>query len=50
MQADNGEEFKGALLILLLWKFGIQVINKALRSPQTQGLVKQANRVVKAKL
>jgi hypothetical protein len=49
MQADNGKEFKGALLILL-WKFGIQVINEALRSPQTQGLVKQANGVVEAKL
>ena len=49
MQADNGKEFKGALLILLR-KFGIQLINGAPRLPQTQGLVKQANGVVEAKL
>jgi hypothetical protein len=34
MQADNGKEFKGALLILLR-KYGIQVVNGAPRSPQT---------------
>ena len=49
MQADNGKEFKGALL-LLLRKYGIQVVNGAPRSPQTQGLVEQANGVVEAKL
>ena len=49
MQCDNGKEFKGALLILLR-KYGIQVVNGAPRSPQTQGLVKQANGVVEAKL
>ncbi|KFY79961.1 hypothetical protein V499_01110 [Pseudogymnoascus sp. VKM F-103] len=49
MQADNGKEFKGALLILLR-KYGIQVVNGASRSPQTQGLVEQANGVVEAKL
>jgi hypothetical protein len=49
MQADNGKEFKGALLILLR-KYGIRVINGAPRSPQTQGLVEQANGVVEAKL
>ncbi|KFY99256.1 hypothetical protein V500_01428 [Pseudogymnoascus sp. VKM F-4518 (FW-2643)] len=49
MQADNGKEFKGALL-LLLRKYGIQVINGAPRSPQTQGLVEQANGVVENKL
>ena len=49
MQADNGKEFKGALL-LLLRKFRIRVINGAPRSPQTQGLIEQANGVVKAKL
>ncbi|KFY44142.1 hypothetical protein V495_03620 [Pseudogymnoascus sp. VKM F-4514 (FW-929)] len=42
MQADNGKEFKGALL-LLLRKYGIQVVNRAPQSPQTQGLVEQAN-------
>ncbi|KFY03974.1 hypothetical protein V490_00036 [Pseudogymnoascus sp. VKM F-3557] len=49
MQADNGKEFKGALLILLR-KYGIQVVNGAPRSPQTQGLVEQAKRVVENKL
>ncbi|KFZ05078.1 hypothetical protein V502_09981, partial [Pseudogymnoascus sp. VKM F-4520 (FW-2644)] len=49
MQADNGKEFKGALLILLR-KYGIQVVNGAPQSPQTQGLVEQANGVVEAKL
>ncbi|KFY32501.1 hypothetical protein V493_00138 [Pseudogymnoascus sp. VKM F-4281 (FW-2241)] len=49
MQADNGKEFKGALL-LLLRKYGIQVVNGAPRSPQTQGLIEQANGVVENKL
>ena len=49
MQADNGKEFKGAFLILLQ-KYGIQVVNGAPRSPQTQGLVEQANGVVENKL
>ena len=49
MQADNGKEFKGALL-LLLRKYGIQVVNGAPQSPQTQGLVEQANGIVEAKL
>jgi hypothetical protein len=49
MQADNGKEFKGALLILLR-KYGIQVVNGAPWSPQTQGLVEQANGVVESKL
>jgi transposase InsO family protein len=49
VQADNGKEFKGALLILLR-KYGIQVVNGAPRSPQTQGLVEQANGVVETKL
>lgn len=49
MQADNGKEFKGALLILLR-KYGIQIVNGAPRSPQTQGLVEQANGVVETKL
>ena len=49
MQSDNGKEFKGALVILLR-KYGIRVIYRAPRLPQTQGLVKQANGVVKAKV
>jgi hypothetical protein len=34
MQSNNRKEFKGALLILLR-KFGIKIVNRALRSPQT---------------
>jgi IS30 family transposase len=49
MQADNRKEFKGALLILLQ-KYRIQVVNGAPQSPQTQGLVEQANGVVENKL
>ena len=49
VQADNGKELKGALLILLR-KYGIQVINGAPRSPQIQDLVEQANGVVESKL
>ena len=49
VQADNGKAFKGALLILLR-KYGIQVVNGAPRSPQIQGLVEQANGVVETKL
>jgi hypothetical protein len=37
MQFDTRKKFKGALLILLR-KYGIQIINGAPRSPQTQGL------------
>ena len=49
VQANNSKEFKGALFILLR-KYRIQVINRAPRSPQTQGLVEQANSVVEVKL
>jgi len=49
LQADNGKEFKGALLILLR-KWGIRVMNGAPRSPHVQGLVEQGNSVVKQKI
>jgi hypothetical protein len=49
IQADIGKEFKGALLILLQ-KYGIQVVKGAPWSPQMQGLVEQANGVVENKL
>ncbi|CEJ93248.1 hypothetical protein VHEMI08853 [[Torrubiella] hemipterigena] len=49
VQVDNGREFQGAFLILLR-KYGIQIINGSPRSPQTQGLVEQANRVVSSKI
>ena len=46
LQCDNGREFKGALL-LFLKKHNIKLINGRPRTPQTQGLVEQANAVVK---
>ena len=49
IQCDNGTEFKGVLLILLK-KYGIKILNGRPRHPQTQGLVEQANGVMKAKL
>jgi len=49
LQCDNGVEFKGVLLILL-WKYGIKIIHGRTRHSQSQGLVKQANGVVKSKL
>jgi hypothetical protein len=49
IQCDNGKEFKGVLLILLK-KYGIKIVNGCPRHPQTQGLVEQANRVMKIKL
>jgi len=49
LQCNNGVEFKGVLLILLK-KYGIKIINGRARHPQTQGLIKQANGVVKTKL
>jgi len=49
LQCDNGKEFKGVLLVLLK-KYGVKIINGRLRHPQTQGLVEQANGVVKKKL
>jgi len=49
LQCDNGAEFKSVLLILLK-KYGIKIINGRARQPQTQGLIEQANRVLKTKL
>jgi len=49
LQCDNGAEFKGVLLILQK-KYGIKIINGSARHPQTQGLIEQANGVVKTKL
>ncbi|RFU29648.1 hypothetical protein B7463_g6705, partial [Scytalidium lignicola] len=42
VQYNNGKEFKGAFLIILC-KYGIRIINGKPRTPQTQGLVEQAN-------
>jgi len=49
LQCDNGREFKGILLILLQ-KHEIKVRNGRPRTPQTQGLVEQANGTMKTKL
>lgn len=46
LQCDNGQEFKGVLLILLK-KYGIKVINDRPRTPSTQGLVEQENGTAK---
>jgi len=49
IQCDNGREFKGVLLVLLK-QYGIKVINGRPHSPQTQGLVEQANGTMKSKI
>lgn len=49
LQCDNGREFKGALLPFLK-KHNIKLINGRPRTPRTQGLVEQANAVVKDKI
>jgi hypothetical protein len=49
LQCDNSKEFKGAVLILLR-KYRIKLINGVPRTPQTQGLVEQANGVVEQKI
>lgn len=49
LQCDNGGEFKGALLILLE-RYGIQIINGRPRHPQSQGLIEKANGIFKWKL
>lgn len=48
LQCDNGREFKDALLAFLK-KHNVKLINGRRRTPRTQGLVKQANAVVKIK-
>ncbi len=49
LQCDNGLDFKGALLVFLK-KHNIKLINGRPCNPRTQGLVEQANAVVKDKL
>lgn len=49
IQSDNGTEFQGACLELLR-VFGVKVVNGRPRTPRTQGLVEQANGVVKKKI
>ena len=49
LQSDNGTEFKGALTILLR-QHGIQVINGRPRHPQSQGMVENANHILKDKI
>ena len=49
VQSDNGREFKGAFKELLL-RYGIRIINGRPRTPRTQGLVEQANGIVKQKI
>ncbi len=49
LQCDNEKEFKGALLQVLK-KHEVKLVNRNLRSLQTQGLVEQGNGVVEQKL
>ena len=49
LQCDNGTEFKDTVL-LLLKKYGINVLNGRPRHPQTQGLVENHNSTLKRKL
>lgn len=49
LQSDNGSEFKGVCLELVK-SFGVRVINGRPQSPQTQGLVEQANGTVKSRI
>ena len=49
LHCNNGAEFKGVFLILLK-KYGIKIITGRPRCPQMQGLVEQANGVMKVKL
>lgn len=49
LQYDNGREFESALLVFFK-KHNIKLINGRPRTPRTQGLVEQANAVVKDKL
>ena len=46
LQTDNGREFKGALL-LLMKQHNVRIKHGRPRTPQTQGLVEQANGTVK---
>lgn len=49
LQSDNGSEFKGICLELMR-RYGIKVINGRPRTPRTQGLIEQANGVVKNRI
>lgn len=49
LQSDNGKEFKGICLELMR-RYGIKVINGRPRTPRTQGLIEQANGVVKDRI
>ena len=49
VQADNGKEFKGVLKLLLLLH-GVKIINGRPRTPRTQELIEQANKIVKEKI
>ena len=46
LQSDNGREFKGVLL-LLMKRYNVRIKHGRPRTPQTQGLVEQANGTVK---
>ena len=49
LKSDNGSEFKWVCLELVK-SFGVLVINGRPWTPRTQGLVEQANRIVKTRI
>ena len=49
LQCDNGNEFKGEVLPLVKF-YGITVVHGRPRHPQSQGLIEQANAVLKQKI
>ncbi len=49
LQYDNRREFKGVLL-LFLKKYNIKLINGRPQTPQTQGVVEQANAAMRDKI
>ncbi len=49
IQCNNGIEFKG-VVILFLARYGIEIMNDRPQTQRTQGLVEQANGIIKDKL
>lgn len=49
LQCENSREFKGVLLVLLK-NYSVKIINGSPQHPQTQGLVEQANGIMKKEL
>ena len=50
IQCDNGQEFKGNSVKLLLNKYNIKMINSRPYHPQSQGKCERSNSVIKGKI